>query len=58
MINDKTPSFVLFDKYLLFAVIALLGLGILMVASASMVVSDWQYHQPFHFSRNHYHIWF
>ncbi|MCP3678946.1 MAG: putative lipid II flippase FtsW [Gammaproteobacteria bacterium] len=48
--TERAPSpTVPFDKYLLLSVVALLGLGILMVASASMVISDWQYHQPFHY---------
>jgi cell division protein FtsW len=43
----KSPA--LFDKYLLFAVIALVSIGLLMVASASMVISDRLFGEPFYF---------
>jgi len=39
----------LYDYWLLLIVFALLAVGLLMVASASMVISDRQYHTPFHF---------
>lgn len=39
----------LFDPWLLYATLALLCLGLLMVASASMVISDRQFGYPFHF---------
>jgi cell division protein FtsW len=39
----------LFDKWLLFAVLSLISLGILLVTSASMVISDRQYGHPFHY---------
>ncbi len=38
-----------YDYWLTLIVFALLAIGILMVASASMVISDHQYHTPFHF---------
>lgn len=43
------PNIVLYDRYLLFAAAALLGLGLLMVASTSIVVSERQFGEPFHF---------
>jgi len=39
----------LYDYWLLAIVFALLAIGLLMVASASMVISDRQYHTAFHF---------
>jgi cell division protein FtsW len=39
----------LYDRYLLFAVIAIISIGLLMVASASMVISDRLFGQPFYF---------
>src|SRR5262249_8639214 len=38
-----------FDRWLLVGVLPLLGSGLLMVASASMVISDRQYGTPFHY---------
>jgi len=38
-----------FDRWFLLSVTALMGVGLLMVASASIVVSDHQLHQPFYF---------
>jgi cell division protein FtsW len=38
-----------YDRWFIVTVLALLGLGLLMVASASIVVSDHQLHQPFYF---------
>jgi cell division protein FtsW len=38
-----------YDRWLLGATLALLALGLLMVASASMVISDRRYGQPFHY---------
>lgn len=37
------------DKWILIPAVLLMTLGLLMVASASMVISDQTYHQPFHF---------
>lgn len=39
----------LFDPYLIFAAIALVGIGVLMVASASIDISDRSYGEPFHY---------
>ena len=39
----------LYDKYLIATVIALLLIGLMMVASSSVMVSTKLYHQPFHF---------
>ena len=47
MSQDHKP--LLFDKYLVAAVIALMALGLIMVASASMVISERQFGQPFHY---------
>lgn len=38
-----------YDRWILFIVVALLCFGLLMVSSASMVISDQMYHQPFYF---------
>lgn len=43
------PSIVLYDRYLLLATAAILGIGLLMVASTSIVISERLYNQPFHF---------
>ena len=39
----------LYDKWLLAAVALIVGLGLLMVASSSIVISQQQYHQSFHY---------
>ncbi|WP_028388178.1 putative lipid II flippase FtsW [Legionella fairfieldensis] len=39
----------LYDKWLMGAVLALLIIGLMMVASSSVVISTKYYHQPFHF---------
>lgn len=44
----QDPPF-FYDRLLLLVVAALLAFGILMVSSASMVVSDQLYHEPFHY---------
>lgn len=48
---NMTPvkSLVLYDRYLLLAACGLLSIGLMMVASASMVISDRFYGQPFYF---------
>jgi cell division protein FtsW len=38
-----------YDRWLIFTVLSIVALGLLMVASASIVVSDHQLHQPFYF---------
>lgn len=43
----KAP--VLYDRYLIFAIVAILGIGLMMVASASMVISDHLYSEPFYY---------
>ena len=47
--NSKKADIILFDKYLLFAVIMLMLIGLLMVTSASMAISERQFNQPFHY---------
>lgn len=39
----------LYDKWFIFAVICIVGIGLLMMTSASIVVSDKKLHQPFYF---------
>lgn len=39
----------LYDKWFVFALISIVSLGLLMMTSASIVVSDKQLHQPFYF---------
>jgi cell division protein FtsW len=41
------PAF--YDKWFVFAIVCLLGLGLLMMTSASIVISDKQLHQPFYY---------
>lgn len=43
----KPPA--LYDRYLIFAVVAIIGIGLLMVASSSMVISSKTYGQPFYY---------
>ncbi len=43
----KVPA--LFDRYLLVALFGIMALGLIMVASASMVIADRQYHEAFYF---------
>lgn len=38
-----------YDRWLIFCLVSIVGLGLLMVASASIVVSDQQLHQPFYY---------
>ena len=47
------PSVVLYDRYLFFATAGLLALGLLMVASTSIVISQRQFGTPFHFLLRH-----
>jgi len=44
-----TRSVVMFDYWLVLVVFLLMSFGLLMVASASIVISDQQLHQPFYF---------
>ena len=39
----------LYDKWFVFAIICILALGLLMMTSASIVISDKQMHQPFYY---------
>jgi cell division protein FtsW len=54
MLNPNAPRRIMtppppYDRWFIFTVLSLIGLGLLMVASASIVVSDQQWHQPFYF---------
>lgn len=54
LLNPSAPRRVMtppppYDRWFIATVLCLLGLGLLMVASASIVVSDQQMHQPFYF---------
>lgn len=45
-------SNIMYDKYFVFAVSALLIIGLIMITSASTSISQRQYHQPFHYFYN------
>lgn len=45
--KPATPA--LYDKWLISAVMGLLIIGLMMVASSSVMISTKYYHQPFHF---------
>ncbi|MDX2345267.1 MAG: putative lipid II flippase FtsW [Legionella sp.] len=45
----RDEPLVLYDKWLLFAAISLLVLGLMMVASSSVMISTKYFNQPFHF---------
>ncbi len=47
--TTRTKPLILFDKWLLAASIGLLLIGLMMVASSSVMISTKLYHQPFHF---------
>lgn len=47
--KSTSKSLALYDKWLIVAVIGLLIIGLMMVASSSVMVSTKLYHQPFHF---------
>jgi cell division protein FtsW len=54
MLNPNAPRRIMtppppYDRWFIFSVLSLIALGLLMVASASIVVSDQQLHQPFYF---------
>jgi len=53
MLNNHRPSssstVFIYDVWLLIITFSLLAVGLLMVASASMVISDHQFGTPFHF---------
>ena len=47
--KSSSTSLSLYDKWLIVAVIGLLIIGLMMVASSSVMVSTKYFHQPFHF---------
>lgn len=47
--NSDVTSIVLYDRWLLVVIATLLAFGLLMVASTSIVISEHQYGQSFHF---------
>lgn len=50
ILKESAPSTQrLFDPYFIIIVIALVAIGLIMVASASMAISERQFHQPFHY---------
>lgn len=49
MLKSDVSSIVLYDRWLLIVIATLLAFGLLMVASTSIVISEHQYGQPFHF---------
>lgn len=44
---SETPA--IYDRYLFFAAMSLILIGLLMVASSSIVISEQYFHQPFHY---------
>lgn len=46
---QKSPALGLYDRWIIISTLSLLALGLLMVASASMVISDRQFGYPFHY---------
>jgi cell division protein FtsW len=49
MLKPDVAPIVLYDRWLLIVISTLLAFGLLMVASTSIVISEHQYGQPFHF---------
>ncbi len=49
MLKARRKTLFVYDYWLLATVVVILAFGLLMVASASMVISDQRYHTPFHF---------
>ncbi|WP_304985928.1 putative lipid II flippase FtsW [Coxiella-like endosymbiont] len=47
--RQKLPALGLYDRWIIISTLSLLALGLLMVASASMVISDRQFGYPFHY---------
>lgn len=47
--HPTTAEFNYYDKWFVFAVISIVALGMLMMTSASIVISDKQMHQPFYY---------
>lgn len=48
-VNSRSRSLFLYDRWILSITLILIFFGLLMVSSASMVISDQLYHQPFHY---------
>lgn len=48
-VQSPPAAISLYDKWFVFAVISIIAVGLLMMTSASIVVSDKQMHQPFYF---------
>lgn len=49
MIRSNNTSY---DKYFVFSVITIVVIGLVMITSASIAISERQYHQPFHYLYN------
>ncbi len=49
MSNYQRRLTLAYDRWLLFSALTLLCIGLVMVTSSSMVISDWRYHHVFHF---------
>jgi cell division protein FtsW len=45
----RAPASTLYDRWLILAVVGLIIIGLMMVASSSVMISTRTYHQPFHF---------
>jgi len=50
MAGEKLKNMHLYDRWLLLAILGILAMGILMVASASIVISEQYYGNPFYFT--------
>ena len=48
-LKNNTPSLFFYDHWIFAIALILMIFGLLMVASASMVISDQLYHEPFHY---------
>lgn len=49
LVSERQPIYFIHDRWFVFSVICILSLGLLMMTSASIVISDRQMHQPFYF---------
>ncbi|AJC50393.1 putative lipid II flippase FtsW [Coxiella endosymbiont of Amblyomma americanum] len=47
--RQKLKVLWIYDRWIIISTLFLLALGLLMVASASMVISDWRFSHPFHY---------
>jgi len=45
----RTKPMAVYDRWLVFAAVALMAIGLLMVASSSSVISEKMFHYPFHY---------